>query len=139
YAGQVERCLTQRGSGAAMLRSTLALPAFHWEIEFPEVFMSPNGGFDAFVGNPPFMSGPRMSQNLGIRYFDYLTTRFYPAGNRCDLVAYFFRRCFDLLNADAAFGLIATKTISQGDTRSGGLGHICSQGGTIFAATRRLV
>ena len=28
--------------------------AFHWEIEFPEVFTRSNGGFDAFVGNPPF-------------------------------------------------------------------------------------
>ena len=30
------------------------IPVFHWEIEFPEVFSRENGGFDAFVGNPPF-------------------------------------------------------------------------------------
>lgn len=28
--------------------------AFHWELEFPEVFSRENPGFDAFVGNPPF-------------------------------------------------------------------------------------
>ena len=40
---------------AARLRDSLQehpVPAFHWEIEFPEVFARENGGFDAFVGNP---------------------------------------------------------------------------------------
>ena len=29
---------------------------FHWPLEFPEVMVD-RGGFDAFVGNPPFMGG----------------------------------------------------------------------------------
>ncbi len=29
---------------------------FHWELEFPEVFSRENGGFDAIVGNPPFLA-----------------------------------------------------------------------------------
>jgi hypothetical protein len=33
------------------------LAPFHWEIEFPEVFGRENPGFDAMVGNPPFMGG----------------------------------------------------------------------------------
>ena len=36
-----------------------------------------------------------------------------------------------------AFGLIATNTIGQGDTRRTGLRWICNHGGMIFAATRR--
>ncbi|MFX5415770.1 hypothetical protein ABTD17_19025, partial [Acinetobacter baumannii] len=32
---------------------------FHWELEFPEVFFSPerrhNPGFDAVIGNPPYV------------------------------------------------------------------------------------
>ena len=45
-----------------MLRSVLEagehpLRPFHWEIEFPEVFARENGGFDAIVGNPPFLGG----------------------------------------------------------------------------------
>ena len=35
---------------------------FHWEIEFPEVFQK--GGFDAFVGNPPFLGGRRIRSRL---------------------------------------------------------------------------
>lgn len=42
---------------------------FHWEIEFPEVFLSGHRGFDAFVGNPPFLGGTRISTELGMRYF----------------------------------------------------------------------
>jgi hypothetical protein len=31
------------------------IPPFHWEIEFPEIFARDNVGFDAIVGNPPFL------------------------------------------------------------------------------------
>src|SRR5207253_1780547 len=36
------------------------------------------------------------------------------------------------------FGLIATNTIAQGDTRAGGLRWICTHGGTIYAARKRV-
>ncbi len=110
---------------------------FHWEIEFPEVFSRENPGFDCFVGNPPFLGGTRISTVLGMKYFAHLTTNFVPAGHHCDLVAYFFRAAFNLLRSDGTFGLLATKTIAQGDSRSGGLGWICRHGGTIYAARRR--
>ncbi|MEE9236650.1 MAG: N-6 DNA methylase [Thermoplasmata archaeon] len=29
---------------------------FHWELEFPDVFQGPNPGFDAVIGNPPYVS-----------------------------------------------------------------------------------
>jgi hypothetical protein len=45
---------------------------FHWEIEFPEVFSRENGGFDAIVGNPPFLGGRRIRGVLGDEYFDWL-------------------------------------------------------------------
>jgi hypothetical protein len=74
---------------------------FHWEIEFPEVFGRENGGFDCIVGNPPFMGGSIVSNSLGMAYFDWLTSAYPPAGHLCDLVAYFFRRAFDLLREGA--------------------------------------
>jgi N-6 DNA Methylase len=116
---------------------------FHWELEFPEVFrLDDRGmravGFDAFVGNPPFLGGTRISTNLGHPYFDYLTNTFTGAGHTCDLSAYFFRQAFQLLRKRRCFGLIATNTIAQGDSRVGGLYFICTHGGTIFRAIRRL-
>src|SRR4029453_4035653 len=55
----------------------------------------------------------------------------------CDLVAYFFRRAFDLLRDGGCLGLIATNTIAQGDTREGGLLTIVRAGGQIYSAKRR--
>jgi N-6 DNA Methylase len=110
---------------------------FHWPIEFPEVFARENPGFDAIVGNPPFMGGTIISNSLGMAYFDWLTNAHPPAGHLCDLVGYFFRRAFDLMRDGATLGFVATNTIAQGDTREGGLGEIGRRGGVIYDATKR--
>jgi hypothetical protein len=110
---------------------------FHWEIEFPEVFSRENGGFDAIVGNPPFLSGRRISTTNGFAYQDFLKLAFAPAGNLCDLCAYFFRASFDRLRNRGTFGLVATNTIAQGDTREGGLLQIRQLGGEIYNAIKR--
>lgn len=110
---------------------------FHWELEFPEVFLRGSGGFDAFVGNPPFMGGRHLRGGLGAAYFDWLMNTVNEASGNADLAAFFYRRAFSLLRADGAFGLIATNTIAQGDTRATGLRWICTHGGTIYAARKR--
>jgi len=56
------------------------------------------------------------------------------SSSNADLCSYFFRRAFDLIRKEGAFGLIATNTIAQGDTRATGLRWICQHGGQIFAA-----
>ena len=114
-----------------------AIHPFHWEIEFPEVFGRENGGFDAIVGNPPFLGGLRISRMLRIGVLDYLKTVHEEAGHLCDLVAHFFRRAFWLLRNNGSFGLLATNTIAQGDSRTGSLTWICKNGGNIFNAVRR--
>jgi len=110
---------------------------FHWDIEFPEVFDRTNGGFDAIVGNPPFLGGLRVSNMLGMQLFEFLTEAYPGAGHLCDLVAYFFRKAFALLRTQGSLGLVATNSIAQGDTRGGGLGWICEHGGEIYSAVRR--
>ena len=113
------------------------LAPFHWEIEFPEVFDRDNPGFDAFVGNPPFLGGKRISTVQGTGYRDWLSQLHQGATRNADLAAHFFRRAFHLIRKRGTLGLIATNTIAQGDTRSGGLRWICEYGGEIYAATRR--
>ena len=71
-------------------------------------------------------------------YPDWLKTVHPESHGNADLVAHFFRRAFDLIRSGGAFGLIATNTIGQGDTRSTGLRWICNHGGTIYAARKRL-
>ncbi len=103
----------------------------HWPLEFPEIFA--RGGFDAFVGNPPFMGGGKISGSLGDDYRDYLVLHL-ANGQRgaADLCAYFFLRVARLLRNDGAnAGLIATNTISQGDTREVGLRQLVD-GGAVF-------
>ena len=113
------------------------LVSFHWEIEFTEVFDRENPGFDAFVGNPPFQGGRGISETQGDAYTAWLRTLNPQSSGGADLVSHFFRRTFDLLRREGAFGLIATNTISQGDTRSSGLRWICENEGVIYHARTR--
>ena len=110
---------------------------FHWEIEFPEVFARNNPGFDAIVGNPPFQGKNTISAGSGPRYLPWLQTLHEGAHGNADLVAHFFRRAFGLLREGGAFGLIATNTIGQGDTRATGLAALVRDRGQIFRATKR--
>ncbi|MCX6876630.1 MAG: hypothetical protein NTW21_22905 [Verrucomicrobia bacterium] len=106
---------------------------FHWAVEFPEVFA--RGGFDAFVGNPPFMGGRKISTNLGVDYLNYLLNTRTRITGIADFVCHFFRRSFELLSNRGCFGLIATNSIAEVDSRRGGLEAIVEDGGTIFRAT----
>jgi hypothetical protein len=110
---------------------------FHWEIEFPEVLSQENGGFDCIVGNPPFAGKNTIIEGHADGYLDWLKAIHEESHGNADLVAHFYRRAFNLLRHPGTFGLIATKTIAQGDTRSTGLRWICTHGGTIYAARRR--
>ena len=115
-----------------------AIHPFHWEIEFPEVFGRENGGFDAIVGNPPFAGKNTLIAGNREGYLDWLKVLHEESHGNADQVAHFFRRAFNLLGSAGSFGLIATNTISQGDTRNSGLRWICNKGGTIFSARKRL-
>ena len=113
------------------------LAPFHWEIEFPEVFDGKNPGFDAIVGNPPFAGKNTVAAANFDHYPNWLKQLHPQSHGNSDLVAHFFRRAFNLIREDGAFGLIATNTIAQGDTRSTGLRWICEHGGEIYDARRR--
>lgn len=106
---------------------------FHWPVEFPEVFA--RGGFDAFVGNPPFVGGRRIRETLGDEYRDALYAVFPESSGNADLCAFFFLRCFRNLRQHGSLGLLATNTIAQGDTRETGLDRIVSEDGCIYRAT----
>jgi hypothetical protein len=110
---------------------------FHWDLEFPEVFSEERGGFDAFVGNPPFLGGSRISEENGIQYFQYIGYKYKPSLKHCDLSGYFFRQCFSLLRENGTCSLIATNTISQGDSRESSLEYIALNGGLIFGSRKR--
>ena len=111
---------------------------FHWEIEFPEVFERDNLGFDGFVGNPPFAGKNTVAAGNVIGYPIWLKEMHEESHGNADLVAHFYRRAFNMVRDGGTFGLIATNTIAQGDTRSSGLRWICEHGGEIYRATKRV-
>lgn len=106
----------------------------HWPLEFPEVMR--RGGFDAVVGNPPFVGGKRVSGTVGRDVRAYLKT--YIADDRpgnADLCSYFLLRNLDVVDRGRV-GMIATNTIAQGDSREVGLDHVIGDGWSIYRATK---
>ena len=140
YAGAIQdrRADHERRRIAALRREDPPFAPFHWDLEFPEVFDRANPGFDAIVGNPPFLGGKRISTTLGTGYRDWLADMHRDGSRGADLAAHFFRRAFLLLRRDGALGLVATNSIAEGDTRFTGLRWICENGGDIYWAERQL-
>lgn len=103
----------------------------HWAIDVSDVM--DHGGFDAVVGNPPFLSGRDISNAMGSNFRAWMINVL-ARGTRgsADLVAYFFLCAHLLLNERGTLGLIATNSIAQGDTREVGLDRMVNQGFDIF-------
>lgn len=106
----------------------------HWVMEVPDVIVQ-RGGFEAIIGNPPFLGGKRISGAMGSEVREWLVNVIANgATGNADQVAYFFLRAQALLTANGTLGLIATNTIAQGDTRDVGLDRMIDAGFTITRA-----
>jgi len=112
-------------------------PTFHWPLGFPEVMVE-RGGFDAFVGNPPFLGAMRIAPAWGDEYQKYLKAHWNHRKGAADLIAYFFLRAFENLRINGCLGFIATNTLTQGNTRLVGLDHIFANGGIVYRAIKSL-
>jgi hypothetical protein len=102
----------------------------HWPLAFPEVFADADTrGFDAIIGNPPFLGGKKISGALGDDYLAWLA-RWDGRGVRgsADLAARFVLRAERLLSPRGQLGYIATNTLVQGDTLRVGLAEAVSRG-----------
>ncbi|WP_306369524.1 Eco57I restriction-modification methylase domain-containing protein [Nocardiopsis sp. CC223A] len=109
----------------------------HWPLEFPEVFNS--GGFDAIIGNPPFLGGTWISGSLGSDFRDYISTvtaSGTQSGGRADLVSYFILNAHRIANKNGQVGVIATNTLAQGDSREVCLDQILNSGTLIRKAKK---
>ncbi|MEU8915866.1 Eco57I restriction-modification methylase domain-containing protein [Streptomyces nigrescens] len=120
-----------RGSRAVAVRP------LHWPLEFPEIMgVGGSTGFDAIVGNPPFIGGQKLTGALGKDYREYLVNRL-GGGRRgsADLCAYFLLRNLSLAPGRRT-GIIATNTIAQGDTREVGLDQATAAEWKIYRAIK---
>lgn len=110
----------------------------HWAIEAPDVILD-RGGFDALIGNPPFVAGGQLSDAMGSNMRTWLVYQV-AAGTQgaADLVAYFARRYAHLTKSKGTVGFVATNTIAQGDTREVGLDQLVILGWDITRAVRSM-
>ena len=107
-------------------------------MEFPEVFGRDNPGFDAFVGNPPFIYGKNVTRTLGESYNAFLASRTPGSTKNTDISAHFLFKAFSLTRQQGCLGLICTSSISEGDTRQAGLVQILKFGGSIYSANAKM-
>jgi hypothetical protein len=82
---------------ATLRQGSRPISPLHWDLEFPEVFARKRPGFDAILGNPPFLGGTKISTNFGACYLNWLLQVNPKANGNSDLVAYFYRRAFDCI------------------------------------------
>lgn len=107
-----------RGDGAAEFPAGAA--RLDWPEESPDVFARTEGqscGFDAVVGNPPFLGGLKLTGALGEAYREHLIHAV-AGGMRgtADLAAYFWLRAHQLVHRYGVVGVVATSGLLRGAT-----------------------
>lgn len=108
------------------------LRPFHWPLEFPEVFVRHNRGFDAFVGNPPFLGNRLWRGTHGPALLRVVQVVLEASPGKVDLCVAFHRRAAVLLRDCGTYGLLATSNIAEGSALPVGLERIASQGQFFF-------
>jgi len=84
----------------------------HWQIEYPERFLDsrgeplPDGGFDAVIGNPPYLR----IQELGRDVAEYCRQRYDTTTGSFDAYVPFIERGVSLLRAHGRLGFIVPST-----------------------------
>jgi hypothetical protein len=109
---------------------------FHWALEFPEVFA--RGGFDAFIGNPPFMHGSWISSTFGDEYANFLRQVTTNAVGKIDFAVYFLRRAASFTAEQKSVGLVVTSKIKEGAARIAGYDTLVRNDWTIYFANSDL-
>jgi len=105
----------------------------HWALTFPENIS--RGGFSAFIGNPPFIGGHDISGLFGYDYRTWLSEQLYGGkAGLADICAFFVARCYQMTAIGGSTGLVATNSITEGDSRKVGLEKIVQAGAKIIHA-----
>jgi hypothetical protein len=85
---------------------------FHWDVEFPLVMA--RGGFDAFVGNPPWVSyAGRAAQPLDADLRAYYVGNYPAFAGYRNLQGLFISRCASMLRPFGRLGLVLPSSMSE--------------------------
>ncbi len=89
---------------------------------------------NAIIGNPPFLGGHRMRQELGDSYAERIFKKFSEVKDQVDISSYWFRLAHSSLGIKGRAGLVATNTICQGKSRIASLDYVTQKNGFIHDA-----
>jgi hypothetical protein len=93
---------------------------FHWELEFPEVFFGTgnSSGFDAVVGNPPYISFySRQAMKPTEEEVEFLSSRFtHEVGGRINTFLLFIGQAVWMIKRGGAFSFIVPDTFTNNET-----------------------
>jgi hypothetical protein len=106
----------------------------HWILEVPQVMEK--GGFDAIIGNPPFLAAPKVSGVVGANVREWFANVNAKTSGRGDLIAYFIRRAAELTTQSGCIGLIGSKAIAEGDSLQVGIEPLHSNGWNFYRVDR---
>lgn len=81
--------------------------AFDWQVAFPQVFKA--GGFDAVIGNPPYLGGREWKEDGGNKY-NYFVKKYNVAEYQFDIYALFWEQGIILLKNGGLIGFITPNT-----------------------------
>jgi len=89
---------------------------------------------DAIIGNPPFLGGYRIRQELGDEYAKKVFNKFNDMEAQIDFACYWFRLAHNSISKTGRIGLVATNSICQGKNRKSSLDYIIENDGHIYNA-----
>lgn len=131
-------------SDRALGRLSLDLPTgsarrpFHWPLEFPEVFLNKRAGFDALIGNPPYIGGRLITGHFGRTYYEYLDVIREGRKGSPDFCVFFLLRAHALACIGGFTGVVVTATIKDTGNRSVGLDHLLNNKASIVWAISQM-
>ncbi|MFB6179501.1 MAG: Eco57I restriction-modification methylase domain-containing protein [Halorientalis sp.] len=112
---------------------------FHWELEYPDVFFDKDGekrtnaGFDAVIGNPPYVKIQELRQSLPSQA-DYLAKNYQSATGNFDLYVCFTENGSDKLSDNGVLGYIEPHKFFQGNFGKG-LREVISEDKSLYKVT----
>jgi len=89
---------------------------------------------DAIIGNPPYLGSRFLAKEHGYEYAWKVHAAFPDVPKMADFCVYWFRLAHDRLKAGERAGFVATKTVTQNESREASLDYVVKNGGTITEA-----
>jgi hypothetical protein len=96
----------------------LHINPFDWHAEFPKVFASDNPGFDAVIGNPPYIDSEWMTQYLP-EHRSYCTARYRTATGNWDIFCVFIERALQLARQGGLVSMIVPNKLASAGYAAG--------------------